>query len=182
MVASLFLEKMGPLHLFSRKTNEQLFCAAKLAGLLENEPYQLLFDSVIARYGGWTALVRTPSLARFDKHISALRKEAHTTAKLIEYQFRYMEHGGADEKMANISHAMFFLYKGQPPIYGKTLRNRWRKHKKSSVFVYASELLGFNFYPPSIRSRGFLENLSKAAVNLKFKKNSLGRARTLLRN
>lgn len=166
---------------FYSKTNEERFSSAALTRLFENETYRALFDAVIARYGGWTNLVEV-STNTFEQQIADLRVQAATTTMMMDYLFRCQDHeefgtfgkpAPPPKYVANISHAMFYVYKIKKPISGKTIRNRWRLTKQSSVFIYASKLLGSQF-DTAFLGPGFLAKLTADAKNGKRNKQFFG--------
>lgn len=166
LAATLILRYMdqGPEHGIERPSRN----SESLTQLFKRDDYRSLYDSVIGELGGWTELAECPSPFQFDEQFSTFREHGQTTARLIEYQFRYVDHGGDDKKKkANISHAMFFLHKDKPSTSGKTLRARWRTNKYTSVFVYVSERFGFNFWPPSVQADDYGDRLVAAAANVK---------------
>ncbi|MEI8154488.1 MAG: hypothetical protein WCG92_23335 [Hyphomicrobiales bacterium] len=174
IAASHFLENIRRPGFYS-KTNEERFSSAALTRMFENETYRRLFDTMIARYGGWTSLMDI-SAPEFEKKKKELNYHAGTTSMMMDYLFRCRDHeerSGFGKRappprlVANISHAMFYVWKSKQPISGKTLRNRWRQTKQSSVFVYASTLLRTDLYSMMWLGADVLANLTADAKNLK---------------
>ncbi len=104
--------------------------------LFDNNEYRAVYKNVIGRYGGLTRLMNSPSRIEFDR---LARKEApgiETTCRLIDYRFRYLDHGGNKKSMANISHSQYFVLNTRPAMSWKTLSKRWSAHRKTAVFLY----------------------------------------------
>jgi hypothetical protein len=140
-----------------------LYDSAQVQRLFKRAEYRNLYDFVIGDYGGWTELAWSPSPQQLDRNMKSYRRTALTTARLLEYQFRYMEHNGSKKEHANLSHALFFLKKQENSSAHKTLKNHWSDHQHSAVFLYASELLGFNFWPATMMDETFVSQLLSAA-------------------
>jgi hypothetical protein len=164
LAATKMLERIEKNYLASRA--KRRINARRLAYLLENsDAYHALYDAVIARYGGWTKLLRTIPSRELDSAIRKRQKTAQTVCEMIDYRFRYLEHGGLNKQEANISHSEVYVYASRK-LSGKTIRSRWSDNKDSAVFLYVSEKLDFRFYPPGIGKRAFLDTLSKEVADL----------------
>jgi hypothetical protein len=44
--------------------------------------------------------------------------------KMIDYRFRYLNHGGTDRKQANISHSEFYRWITGPTLSWRKIRER----------------------------------------------------------
>jgi hypothetical protein len=171
LAAAKFLERMETEHLRGKKQ----LTATRLEHLLENQDYRSLYNTIIARYGGWTKLLRTIPPGVFDGDIQKRRGNAKTVCEMIDYRFRYLDHGGADKQQANIVHSEFYRWKDKgSPLSCKTIRSRWSDNKASAVFLYVSEELDFQFQPRRIRRGEFLERLSEEAADLQDIRNFFG--------
>lgn len=108
----------------------------------------------------------TPS--EFDDHVASRHDVAATVADLLDYRYRYLDHGGTDLKFANISHAYVFRFNNKEKgsaISGSTIRGRWKEQKQSAVFVYVSEKTNFNVFPRRVGVKQFLDRLTQDVTN-----------------
>jgi hypothetical protein len=164
LAATKLLERIEKNYLASRA--KRRITAHRLEYLLENsDDYRALYDAVIARHGSWTRLLRTIPPREFDNEIRKRRETAETVCEMIDYRFRYLEHGGLNKQEANISHSEVYVHASRK-LSGRTIRSRWSNNKDSAVFLYVSEKHDFRFYPPGIRRRAFLDTLSKEVADL----------------
>jgi hypothetical protein len=99
LAATKFLQRMEKEYLASR--GKRRLNAHRLEDLLQNPDYRALFDGGIARYGGWTKLRLTIRSREFDNEIRKRQKTAQTVCEMIDYRFRYLDHGGLDKREAN---------------------------------------------------------------------------------
>jgi hypothetical protein len=121
--------------------------ARQIAATLRNSPYASLYDAILAPQGGWTRLQFTEG-AEFDDALARARKDTGIVTAMVDYQFRYFDHGGSDEQLANLNHARFYIYKFRTPIIrGKLSKQAWRHHKRSSLFLYVNEKHDFGLWP-----------------------------------
>jgi hypothetical protein len=165
LAATKMLERIEKDYLASR--GKRRITAHRLEDLLENsDDYRALYDAVIGRHGSWTRLLRTIPPREFDNEIRKRRKTVETVCEMIDYRFRYLEHGGLNKQEANISHSEVYVYASRKKLSGKTIRSRWSDNKDSAVFLYVSEKPDFRFYPPGIGRRAFLDTLSKEVADL----------------
>ena len=111
-------------------------------------------------------LLRQPSLADFDKQIQKRRTEADVVCDIIDYRFRYLDHGGKRKQDANISHGQFYRWKKHNES-GKTIRNRWSNNKESAIFLYVNERLDPFMTPPEIDKDDFIQAISAQANDQK---------------
>src|ERR1019366_4690880 len=123
--------------------------------------------------GGWAALLREPSLADFDKQLQDRRREAEVVCDIIDYRFRYLEHGGERKQDANISHGQFYSWKKDKGSR-RTIRTRWSNNKESAIFLYVSEHLDFFMRPPAIDKDDFIQVISAQANDHKRTKKYFG--------
>jgi hypothetical protein len=163
IVATEFLQMMElGVPYTSLKRHEKKVDSRALGKFLKDPEYRLLFDSVIGKTGGWSHLLYTLEPSEFDERIRKRRETAETVCKMIDYRFRYLDHGGADQEQANISHSEFYRWKeSNPKLSWRTIRTRWRENKESAAFLYASE--NFDFTPIPIMRMGFLSRLVNRA-------------------
>jgi hypothetical protein len=139
--------------------------AAEYEKLFKKPDYRALFDAVIGEYGGWARLVETLAPSEFDESCRRRIEASETVRKMIDYRFRYLDHGGSDRQKANISHSEFFRWTDKkPPLSWRTIRQRWQAARQSAAFLYASE--NFDFTPREIRQMAFLRSLSGDAQNM----------------
>jgi hypothetical protein len=140
--------------------------AATLSRCLKDKKYSGLYDAVFGRSGGWTCLIRTMSPSAFHDRLEERRGDAETVCAIIDYRFRFLEHGGTDRKQANISHGQFFRWKNRAkPLTGRTIGTRWRDNRPSAPQLYVSETVE-SFFPPDIRQEDFVETMRKRAADV----------------
>lgn len=133
-----------------------------LVSLFEIADYRRLFDEAMTREGGWLTLVGRITYNEFDNIIANNIEQAATVSDLMDYRFRYLDHGGIDKKLSNISHAYVYRFnqkKEGRSVSGKTIRNRWLAFKSTAVFIYVSEKTGFRFRPRSLTDKAFIEGI-----------------------
>ena len=106
--------------------------------------------------------LREPSLANFDKQLHDRRRETDVVCDIIDYRFRYLEHGGERKQDANISHGQFYRWKKNGES-GRTIRNRWSNNKDSAIFLYVNERLDSFMTPPEIDKDDFIQAISAQA-------------------
>jgi hypothetical protein len=136
--------------------------------LLKDAKYRELFDATIGEYGGWSELVRRLQQIDFNRELSQRIEVAETVCRMIDYRFRYLEHGGTDKREANISHGEFYRWKVDPKLSYKTIRQRWSQSKQSAVFLYVSEHLGLRLSPRFRRIGYFFGGIEKDAANSRY--------------
>ncbi|MGZ4987723.1 MAG: hypothetical protein ACXWBP_06775 [Limisphaerales bacterium] len=163
LAAARFLEELGKKYVEVRGPRKLLQNGiVSLKKCLADDDYRSLYDEALKRKGGWTALLRQPSLADFDKQIQRRRTEADVVCDIIDYRFRYLEHGGKRKKEANIGHGQFYRWKKHGES-GKTIRNRWSNNKDSAIFLYVNERLDPFMAPPEIDKDDFIQAISAQA-------------------
>jgi hypothetical protein len=157
LAAAVFLEQLGRKYLKSKRP-----LAVTLEKCLADKGYRSLYDTAMRTEGGWTALLRQPSLADFDKQLRDKKGEADVVCDIIDYRFRYLDHGGERKQDANISHGQFYRWKKHRES-GRTIRTRWSNNKDSAIFLYVSERLDPFMVPPEISNDEFIELISTQA-------------------
>jgi len=170
LLAARLLEELGKKH-FKLKGPSQ-YSTPRLEKCLADERYRSLYNNYLSNYGGWTSLLRTPSLADYNRTLQKRFAQCITVYESMDYRFRYLDHGGRNRRDGNISHGQYYHWKartnkkGNPSPSGKTIRTRWSKNKASAVFLYVSEKLGGSFRPADIRQSDFLERIQEQADDL----------------
>jgi hypothetical protein len=142
--------------------------------LLKDAKYRELFDATIGEYGGWSELVRRLQQIDFNRELSQRIEVAETVCRMIDYRFRYLDHGGTDKREANISHGEFYRWKMDPKLSYKTIRQRWSQSKQSAVFLYVSEHLGLRLSPRFRRIGYFFGGIEKDAGDSRYIRRFLG--------
>jgi hypothetical protein len=105
-----------------------------------------------------THLFETLRPSEFDERLRNRKEKTETVCAMIDYRFRYLDHGGSDRKQANISHSEFFqLKEPNSPLTWKTIRTRWQANKESAALLYVSE--HFDFAPIPTQRMAFLSQL-----------------------
>src|ERR1700733_7809824 len=108
LAAAVFLQELGRQYLQAKRPP-----TATLEKCLADEGYRSLYDTALRTAGGWTALLREPSLADFDKKLRVRKVKADAVCDIIDYRFRYLEHGGKRKQDANINHGQYFRWRKQ---------------------------------------------------------------------
>jgi hypothetical protein len=134
--------------------------------LLRDKDYAQLFDECVAYQGGWTEFVlMLEEMFDFERVLREQIQRAETVCTMIDYRFRYLDHGGTDRRQANISHSEFFRWKSDPKLSWKKIRERWSRNRQTAVFLYVSEGLGLRL-SPSFDGVGFYSSdISKDVAN-----------------
>jgi hypothetical protein len=139
--------------------------STELKRLLNDPIYRKLFDATIGKYGGWSELVQRLERTDFKREVYGRMENAETVCKMIDYRFRYLNHGGTDRKQANISHSEFYRWITGPTLSWRKIRERWSQNKRSAVFLYVSEGLGLRLSPRFRRMGYFPNGISQDAAN-----------------
>jgi hypothetical protein len=166
LAAAKFLERIEQQH--AKSLPGKLGSTLRLAALFKIAEYRDLFDAMIAPNGGWLSLLRHMTPRDFDAFVASRHDVAATVADLLDYRYRYLDHGGTDLKLANISHAYVFRFndrQGGRRLSGSTIRDRWKLQKQSAVFVYVSKKTNFEFFPPKVAAKSFLDRLTHEVSN-----------------
>ena len=163
LAAARFLEKLGKKFLEVKGPRKLLQnSTVRLEQCLADNEYRTLYNTALKREGGWTALLREPSLADFDKQLQDRRRETDVVCDIIDYRFRYLEHGGERKQDANISHGQFYRWKKHGGS-GRTIRTRWSNNKDSAIFLYVNERFDPFMTPPEIDKDDFIQVISAQA-------------------
>jgi hypothetical protein len=148
--------------------------AKELKLLLNDTSYRKLFDATIGKYGGWSAVVETLLRCNYHDQLAEHRQSSESVVQMIDYRFRYLDHGGADRRQANISHSEFYCWKEQrerrkeqqqeqrKTLSWKTIRKRWSLHKKSAHFLYVNDRFALI---SSLGSFGYESRLTQTAAD-----------------
>lgn len=159
LAAAVFLEELGRKY---QKAKRPL--TMTLERCIADHGYRSLYDTALRTEGGWTALLREPSIADFDKQLRDRKVDADVVCDIIDYRFRYLEHGGKRKQDANISHGQFYRWKKHRKS-GRTIRSRWSNNKESAIFLYVNERLDQFMVPPEINGDGFIKSISAQAAD-----------------
>lgn len=106
LAAAVFLQELGKKYLEAKRP-----LTVTLEKCLADEGYRSLYDAALRTEGGWTALMKEPSLADFDKKLRDRKVKADAVCDIIDYRFRYLEHGGKRKQDANISHGQYYRWR-----------------------------------------------------------------------
>ncbi len=134
--------------------------------LLRDPIYRALFDIAVEDLGTWTDLVLYVYGVDFQHLLNNRIKDAETVCRMIDYRFRYLEHGGQDRRQADISHSEYYCWKTKPVVSWKTIRQRWSKNRMSAVFLYVNEKLGLRLSQNFNGVGFFSREISKDAMAL----------------
>jgi hypothetical protein len=175
------------LRLLERKRTTRLLGFVKehtsddLKRYLNDVNYSKIYDSTVGEYGGWCKLVEDQQRINLKKEVAARDEVAETVCRMIDYRFRYLDHGGLDRQQANISHSEFYRWKREPKISWKTIRDRWSKSRTSAVYLYVTKRFHLDVSPRYNQMGYFLVAFPKMLqISLTFVV-SLEHARTLAR-
>jgi hypothetical protein len=167
LAATKFLELMELDFLAAR--GAQRVTARRHRQLLNDERYASLYNSVIAPYGGWARLFKTPSAKEFDRRLAEQYDASKVVADLIAYRVRYLEHDGRDKNGASVNRSVFFTsqsQKGEGGLSPRSIWPIWKQFKHSSIFVYLIEKQDFEFRLTRIQGATLLNELCEGAANL----------------
>lgn len=139
-----------------------------LIGFLKDRRYGALYDALF-RQNGWTEFLDTPGAEEFNAAVLDQRRKAETVSQMIDFLFRAIDHGTMTKKQATISRAEFYRWYKHPngELSWRTIRSRWSANRTSAPFLYASEILGFKFFPPNFDWRRPKASLAANAPNQK---------------
>jgi hypothetical protein len=126
---------------------ERSNASVEVKRLLRDPIYRALFDIAVEDLGTWTDLVLYVYGVDFQHLLNDRIKDAETVCRMIDYRFRYLDHGGQDRRQADISHSEYYCWKTKPVVSWKTIRQRWSKNRMSAVFLYVNEKLGLRLSP-----------------------------------
>jgi hypothetical protein len=147
---------------FEERTNASI----EVKRLLRDPIYRALFDMAVEDLGTWTDLVLYVYEYDFQHSLNKRIKDAETVCRMIDYRFRYLDHGGQDRRQADISHSEYYCWKTEPGVSWNTIRERWSKNRVSAVFLYVNEKLGFRLSPNFDGVGFFSHEISKDATAL----------------
>jgi len=145
---------------------ERTHASIEVKRLLRDPIYRALFDMAVEDLGTWTDLLLYVYEYNFQNSLNDRIKDAETVCRMIDYRFRYLDHGGSDRRQADISHSEYYCWKTKPVVSWKTIRKRWSKNKVSAVFLYVNEKLGFRLSPNFDGVGFFSRDISKDAMAL----------------
>jgi hypothetical protein len=135
-----------------------------LIALLKIDEYRDLFDAAFSTHDGWMKLINTITPSVYDKTINDDLKDVQVAADLMDFRFRYLDHGGTNKKLVNLNHAFVYCYKNRAKKRGwsgRSIRKKWASYKRQAVFLYVSENFGFNFKPTRLDTKNFVSELKK---------------------
>jgi hypothetical protein len=142
-----------------------------LRDLAADEDYRSIFDDVIATNGGWRRIRQSQSVMAFDESMKCRKKEAKPAAKIVDFSYRYSKHLSSSKypgkkNPGGVEAAKYVVRKAYN--FGKktTIKNRWKGYKVTAVFVYLLLMRDFDFGPPRVGSRKFVEVLLRQVSNI----------------
>lgn len=133
---------------YAKTTNGSRTTAAHLASLLKRDDFGGLYDHAIGRYGGLAALRDGLAMHRSYNKVQSRWSAADDVVKMMDYRFRYLVHHGENPTFSNIDHAFCLLRYDEslpepapksPSPSPSTIKNHWRDHKQSEVFIYVAK-------------------------------------------
>ena len=177
IAAIAFLEKIKADHLdhLDKRTNDLFqsngmvkFKSKFHTHMTRFGDYEDIYDLLMSGGTGLSTILSVPRPDEFWQLILRNEKRASTVADLLAYRFRYLAHGGTDQRMTSLNRAFVFQSKAKDSPSGSTLTRRWNDFKYSSIFLYASRSLGLGFIPHDPRSPDFLVNLKRRSEDTDF--------------
>lgn len=143
--------------------------------LLDDPEYGRLFEATLCRKGGWIDHLSVLRPAEFDDAVQQRIKISNAVCDIIDYKFRYLDHGGMDKRQALTNRGEFYVWKKEK-ISWRTIRKRWEESKYGAVFLYVSEKLGLKFAPApvDVTPEKFVQDLYRRAHDLAFIRKFLG--------
>jgi hypothetical protein len=123
--------------------------ASALRKFLRQDAFQSLYDQEISPLGGWTRLATTMTYAEFGDEAEKKFSDLEIVADLLDFRFRYLNHGGA-MKNGNIMHGHVFRWwqgrtASMPRISRDSIQKRWKDNKASAIFAYTAQKFGAQF-------------------------------------
>jgi hypothetical protein len=158
--------------------SSELGTARYSASLLKMHEYQALFDAVIAPRGGFLTLLETITPSDFDVLMKSYVEQITVVADLMDYRFRYLDHGGKDKNLSNLSHAYVYRFNDKArgrTLSGKTIRVRWQEFKKQAIFIYVSQKSSLYFFPKRLNDPNFTQGIIDQANDLRSLKEYFGK-------
>jgi hypothetical protein len=150
----------------SKPINRRTINSKVLIRLLKDPDYRSLYDGVFER-NGWTELVTTITSETFNRQMFERRKVAETVCEMVDFRFRGIDHATLPPKLFNISRSEFYRWHNHPngSLSWRTIRSRWQTNRSSAPFLYASERLGYNFFPSTFDPARPRKSLAANAPN-----------------
>jgi hypothetical protein len=156
--------------------------ASALLKFLRKDAFQSLYDQEISPRGGWTRLATTTmTYASFDNEVGKKLADLEIVADLLDFRFRYLDHGGA-MKNGNIIHGHVFRWwqgrtASMPRISRDSIQKRWKDNKISAIFAYTAQKLGPQFGISPLAGNRFTATLIAEANNTEKLKRYFGMCR-----
>jgi hypothetical protein len=169
---------------FANKISEKNSASA-LRKFLSKNAFQSLYDQEIGPPGGWTRLATTMTYAEFDDEAEKRLADLHIVADLLDFRFKYLNHGGI-KRNGNIIHGhVFRWWQGRTPsdlpsmpgISRDSIQKRWKNNKMSAIFVYTAQRLGPQFGINPLADNRFTATLIAEANNTEKLKRYFGKCR-----
>ena len=79
--------------------------------LLSDPEYGGLFEATLCRKGGWIDLLSVLRPAEFDAAVQQRIKISNAVRDIIDYKFRYLDHGGVDKRQALTNRGEFYVWR-----------------------------------------------------------------------
>lgn len=144
--------------------------ALSIRECIEDQNYEVIFDNVIIRNGGWRRIRRARSAMSFDKKVKSSFEVAATVAKYIDFSYRYDKHPIDQKRIGGITAARAVVRSA--PSFGviQTERTKskelWSEFRETAPFLYLLLIQNFPFKPPRVCSKTFCDELMKQAENV----------------
>jgi hypothetical protein len=120
---------------------------------------------VIATNGGWRGIRYLRSTRNLDNKIAKRRNEAQSAANIVDFSYRFSKNLASARypgrrNPGGVNAARYVVRKAYEPAMSNTkVKDRWREYQVPAVFMYLLLNQGFNFGPPRIGSKDFVEVL-----------------------
>jgi hypothetical protein len=174
IAAARFLELHGAIK--TQLTKLPRYSSGCLKASLSDTTYCDIYDTFIQPIQGWTGLLRAGSHLPHIRATLLARQHAQVACDIIDYRFRYLEHGGSIKAEANIDHGKFYVWKLHKESVGnRTINKRWSLLKKSAPFLYVSARHESEILFPSLIVAGKnYQSLQRHAKDVKMFRRILG--------
>jgi len=136
----------------------------------EDRDYQMIFDDVIARNGGWWRIRHSPSVRSFDNGIKSRLEEAEAVAKYIDFSYRYDKYPIKPHRRGGRTAAKYVVRTapsfGAPEMKRTKSKDLWSEFGSPAPFLYLLLIQDFPLKPLRVGSETFSDDLLKQAEDV----------------
>jgi hypothetical protein len=144
--------------------------AVSIKQYAEDRDYQMIFDDVIARNGGWRRIRHSPSVRSFDRKIISRFEEAEAVAKYIDFSYRYDKYPITPHRIGGITAAKYVVRTatsfGAPKMKRTKSKDLWSEFDSAAPFLYLLLIQDFPLKSPRVGSETFSDDLLKQAEDV----------------